>query len=185
MSAPRPWQILTEKTLLDRRWLRLREQRVRLSNGHEIEQFHLIDGPDWGAVVAVTPDERLVMVRQYRHGANAASLELPAGVIEPSETPALAVQRELLEETGYIAEHWEPLVAVRPEPARHTNRAHFFVALGARFSAIATPEPSEELFVELHPVKDLEGLIASGEISHGVHIGVILLAARRGFLRFD
>ena len=72
---------------------------------------------------------------------------------------------------------------VHPEPARHTNRAHFFVALGALPVAQAAPEPSEELQVEVHPVGALMNLISEGDISHGVHIGVILLAARRGFLR--
>ena len=183
MTSPKPWQVLTETTLLDRRWLRLREQRVKLSNGHEIEQFHVIDGPDWAAVVALTPNDELVMVRQYRHGAGALSLELPAGVIEATESPARAAERELLEETGYVAESWHSLVVVHPEPARHTNRAHFFVALGARPVAQAAPEPSEELQVEVHPVGALMNLISEGDISHGVHIGVILLAARRGFLR--
>lgn len=185
MSAPKPWRVLTEMTLLDHRWLRLREQRVKLGNGHEIEQFHLIDGPDWAAVVAITPDDQVVLVRQYRHGASALSLELPAGVIEPTESAEHAAQRELLEETGYVAESWQSLVVVRPEPARHTNRAHFFVALGARLAAAAAPEPSEELEVELHPARALTQLIEQGDISHGVHLGVILLAARRGFLRLD
>jgi 8-oxo-dGTP pyrophosphatase MutT (NUDIX family) len=185
MSAPKPWQVLTETTLLDRRWLRLREQRVKLSNGHEIEQFHVIDGPDWAAVLAITPEHDVVLVRQYRHGAGALSLELPAGVIEPYESPMQAVERELLEETGYVADSFEPLVALRPEPARHTNRAHFFVALGARLARAAAPEPSEELEVELHPARALPRLIEQGDISHGVHLGVILLAARRGLLRLD
>lgn len=185
MTAPKPWQVMTETTLLDRRWLRLREQRVKLQNGHEIEQFHLIDGPDWAAVVALTSDEQIVLVRQYRHGAGALSLELPAGVIEASESPERAAERELLEETGYVAESWHSLVVVRPEPARHTNRAHFFVALGARLAAAAAPEPSEELHVELQPARGLMRSIESGDISHGVHIGVILLAARRGFINLD
>jgi len=185
MRVPRPWQVLNEVTLVDTRWLRLREQRVKLNNGHEIEQFHVVDGPDWSAVVAVTPDDQVVFVRQYRHGARGLSLELPAGVIEPNEPSQRAAERELLEETGYVADSWQPLVVLSPEPARHSNRAHFFVALGARPFAEATPEPSEELLVELHPMNAIERLIQDGEISHGVHIGVILLAARRGFLRLD
>ncbi|MGC4086323.1 MAG: NUDIX hydrolase [Polyangiaceae bacterium] len=162
MRALEPWKVLSDTTLLERRWLRLREQHVRLSNGHEIEQFHVVDGPDWAAALAITPDDQVVMVRQYRHGTGELSLELPAGVIEPDEPSEQAAQRELLEETGYVADSWQPLMVLNPEPARHSNRAHVFVAQGARLSAQATPEPSEELQIELHPVKALDSLMRSG-----------------------
>lgn len=181
--SPSAWRVLFEKVIVDRRWLRVREQRVRLPNGHHIDEFHLIEGPDWASVLAMTPNGELVMVRQYRHGIARASLELPAGVIEPHEPPLLAAQRELREETGYTARDWLPLMTVSTEPARHTTHAHFFVALGAERAGAARPEQSEVLEVELHPAAELLGLVEAGEVLHGVHVGAILLAERRGLLR--
>lgn len=177
------WSVLFEKIIVDRRWLRVREQRVLLPNGHEIDEFHVIEGPDWASVLAITPAGEVPLVRQYRHGVGRLSLELPAGVIEPNEAPLASAERELREETGYAAREWLPLSTVSTEPARHTTRAHFFVALGAELVGPARPEQSEVIEVELHRADTLLKLVESGEVLHGVHVGAILLAERRGFLR--
>lgn len=185
MDREREWTVLSERLVLDRRWLRIHEQRVRLPNGHEIEEFHLIEGPDWAAVLALTDENQVVLVRQYRHGAHKASLELPAGVIDAGEDGLAAAKRELAEETGYVASDWAPLVVVNTEPARHTTRAHLYVARGARMENAQRLEPSEQLEVLLLSSRELGSRIDAGEIAHGVHVGAILLAARRGFLRLD
>jgi ADP-ribose pyrophosphatase len=90
-----PWQVLSERTLVDRRWLEVREQRVRLANGHEIESFHLLKGPNWAGVLCLTEQREIALVRQYRHGLGGPSLELPAGVIDPGEDPLAAAKREI------------------------------------------------------------------------------------------
>jgi ADP-ribose pyrophosphatase len=177
-----PWQVLSESTLIAQRWLEVREQRVRLANGHEIERFHLIKGPNWAAVLCLTEERQVVFVRQYRHGIAGPSLELPAGVLEPTEEPMLAAQRELREETGFDAAHFEPLLQVAPEPARNSTRAHFFFARGGvRVSAQAL-DSSEELEVVLIPASELYDLIDGGHVVHAAHIAAILLALRRGLL---
>src|SRR5690349_13334476 len=122
LTRIRPWQVLNETTLVSRHWLAIKEQHVRLGNGHEIEQFHLILGPSWTGVLCLTDSDEVVFVRQYRHGAGTLSLELPAGVIDAGEEPVTAARRELLEETGFEATSFEPLLAVVPEPARNTAR---------------------------------------------------------------
>lgn len=183
MSRPLvPWQVLSRRTLLERRWLSIQEDHVRLSNGHEIDEFHVIKTPAWAGVLAVTENDEVVLVRQYRHGVAGESLELPAGVIEPGEDPLAAAQRELLEETGYAAERWESIAAFAPEPSRHATRAHFFCALGARAVAAHAPDASEEIELVTVPRSALVELVLRGEVIHGVHVGAILLAERRGLL---
>lgn len=172
----RPWQVLDSKLLVSERWLQLREDRVRLSNGHEIERFHVIHGPDWTSVLCVTDDAEVVLVRQYRHGIGRASLELPAGVIEPQETPEEAARRELAEETGYESDDWVRIQTVSTEPARHTTQAHFFCARGARRTREPAPEESEVLEIVRVPLSDLARLATDGSIVHGVHVGAILAA---------
>ena len=178
----RAWQVLTDTALISQRWLEVREQRVRLANGHEIDAFHLIHGPSWAGVLCLTADAQVVLVRQYRHGLGGASLELPAGVIEPSEAPMDAARRELREETGFSADDVSPLLLAVPEPARNTTRAHFFFARGAVRIADLELDYSEELEVVLVSVPELFELIEQGQIMHAAHIGAILLAARRGLL---
>ncbi|MEO6603126.1 MAG: NUDIX hydrolase [Polyangiaceae bacterium] len=176
------WQILTDTALISKRWLEVREQRVRLGNGSEIEQFHLINGPPWAAVLCLTSDRQVVLVRQYRHGLGGASLELPAGVIEPSEDPIDAARRELLEESGFEAESIEPLLSTAPEPSRSSTLAHFFFAQGARAVSAPQLDHCEDLEVVLVPVSELCELIDHGHIVHAAHIAAILSAWRRGLL---
>jgi 8-oxo-dGTP pyrophosphatase MutT (NUDIX family) len=172
----KPWQVLDSKQLISERWLQLREDRVRLGNGHEIERFHVIHGPDWASVLCVTEASEVVLVRQYRHGIGKPSLELPAGVIEAHETPEEAARRELAEETGYESDDWVRIQSVSTEPARHTTQAHFFCARNARPTRAPAPEESEVLELVNVPLAELPRLATDGSILHGVHVGAILAA---------
>lgn len=176
------WQVLSDTALVSKRWLEVREQRVRLGNGNEIEQFHLVNGPHWTAVLCLTSERQVVLVRQYRHGFGGASLELPAGVIEPSETAIDAARRELLEESGFEVTSIEPLLSAAPEPSRSSTRAHFFFAQGARAVKAQQLDHSEDMEVVLVTVPELMDLIDQGQIVHAAHIAAILSAWRRGLL---
>jgi 8-oxo-dGTP pyrophosphatase MutT (NUDIX family) len=184
----KPWKVLDRKRLLERRWLAVSEERVELPNGTIIDEFHVLHSPHWAGVIAVTgqgsPGDDIILVEQYRHGLGRASLELPAGVIDPDESPLAAAQRELKEETGYVAESWRPLIVVAPEPARASNRAHFFFASGARPDGEAEPEASEVIALRRLPMRAVLAEIESGHIAHAAHVGALLLAAQRGWLRF-
>jgi 8-oxo-dGTP pyrophosphatase MutT (NUDIX family) len=178
----KPWQVLGSKLLISERWLQLREDRVRLANGFEIDRFHVIHGPDWASVLCVTEASEVVLVRQYRHGITQTSLELPAGVIEANETPEEAARRELAEETGYESDDWVRIQTVSTEPARHTTQAHFYCARGARRTRQPSPEESEVLEVVKVPLAELARLVTDGAIVHGVHVGAILSALHRGLV---
>lgn len=178
----RPWQVLATEVVLSRRWLEIRQDRVRLASGHEIDEFHVVHAPSWAAVLCMTEAHEVVLVRQYRHGIAADSLELPAGVIDRAESPLAAAQRELREETGYVSDTWTPIASVATEPSRHTVMAHFFFAGGARATDGRALDASEEMETVHVPAADLVGCVERGEIAHGVHVGAILLAARRGLI---
>ncbi len=176
-----PWKVLESKILLERKWLTITEQRVALPRAVEME-FHQVRSPDWTSVLARTQTGDVVLVEQYRHGLGGLSLELPAGVIDPGESPLQAAKRELLEETGYSSEDWRELQVVNTEPVRHTNRAHFFFAANAKQTQEPTPMEDENIVVRLSPAAALLDSVDRGAIVHGVHVGAILLAARRGWI---
>ncbi len=178
----RPWRVIESTLLLDRTWLRVHEQRIALPGGGEIGEFHLIEAPSWAAALALTEAGEVLMVEQYRHGASATSLELPAGVIDGNEDPRRAAQRELREEAGFEADDWTPLLTVSPEPARNTSRGHFFIARGARRAGDQRLDATEDIAVRAMKPDALVAAVLEGRVLHGAHVAAILAARARGWL---
>jgi ADP-ribose pyrophosphatase len=177
-----PWQVLERRTLVERRWMVLHEDRVKLANGREISEFHVIEQPSWAGILCITKEDEVVLARQYRHGITGETLELPAGVVELPEAPLAGAQRELREETGYAAERWEPIGSFACDPSRQSAYAHFFCALDATPTAARALDESEDIDVVRVPRTSLFGLVEAGKIIHGQHVAAILLAARRGLI---
>ena len=136
----------------------------------------IIDADDWANVVALTPDDKVVMVRQFRFGSQSDSLELPGGVVGAHETPPQAAARELEEETGYRHASIEPIGWLWSNPAHFTNRVHTFLARGCERVHDGRPEGSEDLVVEVVQRHAIPELIRTGEIRHALHVAALHLA---------
>lgn len=175
MSA---WKTLRSTVLVDAKYTRVRREEVRLPNGAVIDDFHVIESPTWAGVVACTVEKELVLVRQYRHGHQGPSLELPAGVIEPDEDLLEGAARELREETGFESNELSWLWTCRPEPSRHEQWAHFAFAKNARLRSQQALDATEDISIELRPLSQLDEIVS--EMVHGVHVAALLLAARKG-----
>ncbi len=180
-----PWTTLGSRTLLDDRWIRLRADHLRTATGEELAPWYVLDYPDWCAVVPLTEDGRLVLVRQWRHAAQCWSLELPGGVIDPTDAdPIAAARRELLEETGFGGGAWRGLFAGAPNPAIQSNRLHVMLATGLRRFAEPTPDPGEAIRVELHDPAALMAALPQGALGQMMHVGPLILGLQAaGVLR--
>ncbi len=147
-------------------------------------RFEYVYRPHGGVVhvVAVAASGGVVLVRQYRHPVRRTLLELPAGKIEPGESPLAAARRELREETGYAARRWIRLGAWFPSPASTTLKSTMYLALDARRVRFPAPEPDEFLRVEVHPFARLVRRVGRlREVPMTFNLGLLL--ADRWFRR--
>jgi 8-oxo-dGTP pyrophosphatase MutT (NUDIX family) len=146
-----------------------------------IKRFSVLDCDNWVNIVALTPDERVVLLRQFRVGAGRICLEIPGGIIEPGEDPCTAGARELAEETGYTGEHYELIGQVCPNPAIQSNTLYTVLARGVALTRPPAPDDGEVLAVETASLDDCRRRLRDGDIDHAlVIVAFAHLALRRG-----
>jgi 8-oxo-dGTP pyrophosphatase MutT (NUDIX family) len=174
----RRWRTVRSETLLKDRWIDLRADHCVTPGGVEISPYYVLSYPDWVHVVAITADDKLVLVRQYRHAAGESLLELPGGAVDPGDASIEdAARRELAEETGFIAARWEWISSLHPNPATHTNRIHGFLALDAERDRAQDLDLGEgDLTVELHDIPAVLVGLQSGLLGQAAHVSLLLLA---------
>ena len=173
----KPWQVIRSKVLLDRQpWLRLIEQDVRLSNSHVIEGYLLAQSRDYAMTFALTDQGRVPLVQQYKHGLGKLSYDLPAGYLDAGEEPLACAQRELREETGYVADDWQHLSSVVLDSNRGNTRAHLFLARGARQVAVPHLDDTEDLATRFLAPDEILAMIRSGELDSIASVTCALLA---------
>lgn len=176
-GEPAGWTREGERTLASTRILDLRAVRFRRSGKGDEKEFVVIHSPDWVNVVALTPDRHVVLVRQFRFGADAVCLEVPGGVIEKGEDPVAAGLRELLEETGYGGGTARLLGSVHPNPAIQDNRCHFVLVEGAIPTGPMKWDDDEDIAVSTAPLAQVVEWARTGRITHSLSLGALLLYA--------
>jgi len=171
---PSPWTVLSSTYISRKEWFTVRQEHVRTSTGREIREFWVSEFRPWVNVIAVTPDQRLVLIRQYRHGLGDVHFELPAGTTDPGDTSfEEAARRELREETGYGGGRWRPLVALCANPALQNNLTHTFVAEGVVREGAPTLDGYEEISVHLVPLGEVEALIRGGDMVQALNVAAL------------
>ena len=142
-----------DQTLVETWLFRLRRERFRSVRSGQAHDFFVTEIADGVHTIAVTPEDQVVLVRQFRAASRRDSLETPGGLLEPGEDPGEAGARELLEETGYAGDPAESLGILRPNPALLTMAITTVVIRNARRIAEPRPDAGEELAVVLAPVE--------------------------------
>lgn len=173
---PQPWRVRSSRVVLDEPWYRVRVETVELPDGTVVDDYFVAERSDFALVAAITPEQELVLVRQWKQGIRAITLELPGGIVDAGEDAAAAAARELREETGYACDELRLLGAGPLDPSKETNRVHLFAGSGARRVAEQELEPTEQIETVLVPLGELRGLIAAGELDAPTSIAGIYLA---------
>jgi ADP-ribose pyrophosphatase len=172
--VPRPWRFISSELVLDHRWFRVRRETVQLPTGRVLDDYFVAVREDFVLVVAVTPDDELVLVRQWKQGIRAVTLELPGGIVE-NDDPEDAAARELAEETGYVCTDLRRVGGGPLDPSKETNRVHLFLGTGAQREREQELDETEEIDVVLLPLAEARAAIARGEIDAPTSIAGIYL----------
>lgn len=166
-------QSVTETTLSP--WATLVSREFKKNN--EPVVYHSIKQNDYIAILAVTEDQKIPLVRQYRPAAQSFTLELPAGLVEKDEDPAITAQRELWEETGFSSDRkLQFMGSFYADSGRLENRCWFYFADKVFRPAGRSWSEEEGIKIELFSKAQLKEAIRSGEFCHSMHIGCLGLA---------
>ena len=170
------WEVTDSEYIVNDRWLRLRADKCRNCHGNIIEPYYVMELTDWVSVVALTDDNKVVMVRQYRHGYGDFCLELPAGRIEKEDlSPEETARRELLEETGYSVENMTELSKMPFNTSNCTNSAYCYIGFGAEKVQEPEDDPYEETETVLADFDEVLSMIINGKLQ-SIHSANFLLA---------
>lgn len=174
------WRTLSSKSLIKDRWIDVRADRCVTPLGTIIEPYYVLTYPDAVNIVALTKQNDIVLVEQYRHAVGETILELPGGAIDPSDDDAEgAARRELEEETGFVSARWFKVSSLYSSPASRTNRVHAFLALDATAERDRKLDRGEEgLGVCLMPFEHVLNNLQDGILGHAMNVSSLLLAER-------
>ena len=163
------WEKLNSEELANYRIFKMRRDVRRSPRTGAEHSFFVLESPNWVNVIPLTPEGKVVMIHQFRHGTARVTLEIPGGMIDADDgDPANSVRRELLEETGYAATDVFHIGTVDPNPAFLDNHCYTYLARGARWQQPPELDGAEDIAVEEVPLADVPGLIANGRISHAL-----------------
>lgn len=175
-----PWKTISREEFADCRIFTIDKVTRRSPASGKEGDFFCINTKDWVNVVAITDREEVVMIRQYRQGADEITLEIPGGIVDEDEAPADAARRELLEETGYECGEIVEIGRVRPNPAIQNNWTYTLLATGLKPSGSTSLDEHEEIDLELVPLATIDELLRSGAITHSLVLNAFLFYKLRG-----
>lgn len=187
MTDDPQWEVLAHHELLDAApWVRVSVETVCLHDGVTIiPDFYRVDLPDFVVIFAVTDDEQVSAVRQYRHALKQTTLEIPSGIIDAGEPPLEAAQRELLEETGLTSTDWQTIGETTVDPNRGCGRGFFFLARAAVQTSVPCAGELQTHEAVLIPLDEMRRRWIAGDFPTmsscaGLGLGFAAYAAGKG-----
>ncbi len=177
---PKPWQVISSTRDRSYRVFSLRTDLAVSPRTGKKHHFFVLESSSWVNVIPLTPQDEVVMVRQYRHGTQNVTLEIPGGLVESTDSPKDAAVRELMEETGYGAGDILSLGLVYPNPAIQNNACYTYLARDVFPAGDQALDDKEDIEVVVRPLSDIPRMIKRGEITHAL----VVAAFYRYFMEY-
>ena len=162
------WRIEPDHEVLETPIGTIRKGPLQSRTSLKRKDFYFFDFPDWVNTIARTPDDEILLIRQFRYGTKRMELEIPGGMIDPGEDPVAAGCRELLEETGFVGKDAKIIGRVCPNPAIQGNYCYTILVENAVRTADPHPDDMEEIDWFIVPEQDIERYIRDRRIEHGL-----------------
>lgn len=162
------WKRLSSEIALTANIFRYLNVKSESPTTHQVGNFDIVQCLNWVNVIAITPDQQVVLIKQFRHGTEEVTVEIPGGAVHFNEDVRLAAERELREETGYTSKNWKHIGRVDANPAFMNNHCDTYLALDAIKTHDQEFDPFEEIEVYLRDKKDLMKMVTAGEIKHSL-----------------
>jgi ADP-ribose pyrophosphatase len=178
---PKQWKVTSSKRDTSYRIFNLRTDRAVSPRTGQEHDFFILESSSWVNVIPLTSEDNVVMVRQYRHGIQDVTLEIPGGLVEDHDSPEEAAGKELCEETGYRASEMILLGRVYPNPAIQNNVCYTFLAKDVFLAGDQNLDEKEDIEVLIRPLAEIPRLIREGEITHSL----VLAAFYRFFMEYN
>jgi 8-oxo-dGTP pyrophosphatase MutT (NUDIX family) len=164
-----PWKRKNRHTTVGSPWIKIHQDTYILPNGKELDDFYVVEEPDGVNIVPITPDDKVILVRQYRAAVDAVVYDFPAGFVEDNGTPLLEqAKRELREETGYTSKEWYSLGKAYSLPNRVDKVNHLFLALNVTRSHEQDLDETEFAKWEAIPFDEVKQMLTNGDFDCGV-----------------
>ena len=169
------WRTLEQKYLFQNKpWLTVRADKLEMPNGHIMEPYYVFEYPDWVNTIAVTRDEQMILITQYRHAIGEVNYELSAGICDATDPNHLfSAQRELLEETGYGGGQWEEYMISSANPGTHTNLTYCYLATDVDLRGTQNLDQTEDIEVHLLSKKDVYEMLCNNTFRQSLHAGAL------------
>ncbi len=163
------FKTLSSEYINKHRYFTARKDRYQTNTGKIVDPYFVVELPTAAGAVAITENNEIILIKQYRYPVNEIMTEIPGGFIDPGEKPEEAIRRELLEETGYSFSEIHLLGTTALNPGVLNNFTYMFIALGGVKTAQQSLDQNEEIEIVLKPLEEVRSMLMHHEIKQSMH----------------
>jgi ADP-ribose pyrophosphatase len=171
------WKRISSEYLSKDVWGTIRKDVCQTAEGKIIDPYYVYEFPTWVTAVAITEEGKIIIERQYRYALDVTCYEIPGGCVDDADSSLeMAIERELLEETGYRFTHFEYLGKTSSNPSTNNNWMHMYLATGGRYEKEQQLDQNEEIEVYLFTIDEVKKLLAENKIVQSMHVTTLYYA---------